>query len=141
MIDDQLTLEQEQEARLADRAAAMSPAPVPSWDEQHVAAAERARHASQRESIESRFRRFDAEHPEVYEHFRRIASRLRRRGAPRLGGRNIWEAMRYRYTLAGVSDDFGVKLNDHFPPHYVRKLIADDPTFEPYFEVRHLRAP
>lgn len=89
-------------------------------------------------SIQERFERFHAEHPEVYELFVRFASELRRAGRERYGAKSIAERIRWHYATSGGPD---FKLNNVFVSRYARKIIDEHPEFAGFFETRRLISP
>lgn len=80
------------------------------------------------------WRKFDDQHPEVYTLFCQMARQAQAR-RPRYSARTILEVMRWNFML-NEDGDGGFKLNDHFSPFYVRKLIDEDTTFSEFFELR-----
>ncbi len=89
-------------------------------------------------SIQTRFEKFDREHPEVYEEIIRLTKLIRSRGFKHFAIGAMWERMRWYFVFERDQDDF--KLNDHYRSRYVRKLIKDYPEFDGMFELRELRA-
>ncbi len=90
-------------------------------------------------SISARFAEFHAQHPEVYAHLRSLALDLRSRGWRHYGIRSLWERTRWHFQVEReMGEDF--VLNDHFPAHYSRKLMEEEPGLHGFFEVRKLRA-
>ena len=89
-------------------------------------------------TIRERFERFHGEHPEVYTEFvRRV--RLAKHKGFRCGARTVWEAMRWTYYVERDSEET-FKLNDHYPPHYARLAMSQEPDLAGFFEIRELRA-
>lgn len=75
----------------------------------------------------------------VYEDVVRRAYRLRDRGYRHFGVHALWEAARYDRSLQ-VGPEGGFKLNDHFTSRMARRIMADHPELEGFFEIRELRA-
>lgn len=83
---------------------------------------------------EARFEQFHAENGHVYAMLRDMALALKRAGHKRWGMRNLYEKV--RYDLAVQTTDKAPVLNDHFAPYYSRKLMAEVPELENFFEIR-----
>lgn len=91
-------------------------------------------------TIQERFERFHAGHPDVYSLFKRFAFELLRTGHRRYGAKSIMERIRWHVaTSSGASEDF--KLNNIYTSRYARMLIEEHPEFEGFFELRALQAP
>jgi hypothetical protein len=90
-------------------------------------------------SIQERFESFDAAHPEVYGYLLSLCFDLRRRGWQHYGIKSLWERTRWHFQ---VEKDLGeeFKLNNNYHSRYARKIIAQYPEFEGFFELRELRA-
>jgi len=91
------------------------------------------------QTIEARFERFVADHPEVYTLFVQFAREWRSAGHSRGSASAICERIRWE-TGVNPEHDEGFKMTDHFTSRLARKLMADDATFEGFFETRRLRA-
>lgn len=91
------------------------------------------------DTIESKFQAFHAAHPEVYEHLRKLAIRMVRRGHHHLGIGMLWEVMRYRSLLGAGPDESPWRLNNSHRSRYVRLLMDQEPQLRDVFEVRSLR--
>lgn len=90
-------------------------------------------------SIQQAFEEFDQAHPEVYEYLVRLAFEAYRRGFRHYGIGALWERMRWHFQIEKDMDsDF--KLNNNFRSRYARKIIAQYPDLEDFFELRALRA-
>jgi hypothetical protein len=91
-------------------------------------------------TIQERFEKFHAEHPDVYQLFKRFAFELLDAGRKRYGSDAIIQRIRWHMaTSSQGSPDF--KINDHFSSRYARKLIEDCPQFADFFELRRLHSP
>ena len=84
--------------------------------------------------IVNQFMEFHGKNPEVYIEFKAIA-RETHSNHRRYGAKAICEFIRYDRGRRPTLDDF--KINNNFPSCYARLLIAEDPTFKDFFEVRH----
>ena len=88
--------------------------------------------------IQATFDKFHADHPDIYEMFKRFARQLRGAGRERYGAKSIMERIRWELATSSSGVDDGFKINNNFTSRYARKLIVDDPTFESFFETRKL---
>ena len=93
-----------------------------------------------KESIQERFERFDAQHPEIYQEFRHIAQDLLRRGRKHYGSKAILEVIRYHRILSGKSEREVFKINNNYSSRYARKLVDEDERFADFFELRELKS-
>ena len=90
-------------------------------------------------TIQQSFEDFDAAHPEVYEYLVRLVFEVRSRGFKHYGIGALWERMRWHFQIErDMEEDF--KLNNNYRSRYVRKIIAQYPDLEDFFELRILRA-
>jgi hypothetical protein len=90
------------------------------------------------ENIQEQFRRFDAQHPEIYQEFCHIASNLLQRGRSHYGSKAILEVIRYHRILSGKSETEPFKINNNYSSRYARKLMEEDARFRDFFELRGL---
>lgn len=93
-----------------------------------------------RMSLDERFTAYDEAHPEIYKAFKRLATDLLLRGRQRYGAGAIFEVIRYERALQGGVEDDGFKLNNSMRSRFARKLVAEDPRFDGFFEFRTLRS-
>lgn len=94
-------------------------------------------------SLEARFRRYDAAHPEVYREFRAMARRLYRAGVRHYGAKALFEAIRFHRAVDGRlgADGEAWKVNNVYVSRYARKLVSEDPTrWAGFFSFRLLRS-
>lgn len=90
-------------------------------------------------SIQQAFLDFDEAHPEVYEYLLVLIEEVGRRGFRHYGIGALWERMRWHFQIErGMDEEF--KLNNNFRSRYARKIIAEHPELEDFFELRILRA-
>ena len=94
----------------------------------------------QEDRIQEQFRRFDADHPEIYEEFCQIARNLLHHGRSHYGSKAIFEVIRYHRALSGQSDTDPFKINNNYSSRYARKLMEEDARFRGFFELRELRS-
>lgn len=90
------------------------------------------------DTIQHRFERHHAEHPEVFARLEKMAADWFALGHPAVSIGMLWEAMRW---LDGTTaDNEPTRLNDHYRSRYVRLLVDKHPEWEARFRVRELRA-
>ncbi len=90
--------------------------------------------------IQEQFRRFDTNHPEIYQEFCQIARTLLCHGRSHYGSKAILEIIRYHRALSGKSDVEPLKINNTYSSRYARKLMEEDERFRSFFELRELRS-
>lgn len=91
------------------------------------------------QTIQARFERFHAEHPEVYRELVKLARQAQRSGRKHYGIRTIWEVMRWNFSMRG--DPFEeFKLNDHYHSRYARLIARQEPDLADLFEFRALHS-
>jgi len=88
-----------------------------------------------RPKLVEEFERFDAEHPDVWAHFERVALDLIRRGRKHYSSDAICHVVRWHIETSsqGVCD---FKVNDHFTAFYSRKFGQAHPEHAGFFERR-----
>lgn len=91
-----------------------------------------------RPTIPERFAAFHAANPVVYRLFRQYAHDAKRAGRTRFSADAIIQRIRWFVSVETNGDEF--KINDHFSAHYSRMLIAEEPEFAGFFELRTTRA-
>lgn len=89
-------------------------------------------------SIESRFRRFHAQNPHVYQMFKQFTIEAISKGRQKIGAKMIAERIRWYSEVESSGDQF--KLNNNFVSRYVRMLEREDPRLVSVFERRSLKA-
>jgi len=90
--------------------------------------------------VMSRFEEFLEFHkttPQVYRRFVELARAVRSRGIERFGARNIWERLRWEYTIEQVGGS--PKLNDHHVPYYARLAMLREPGLDGLFVIKDSR--
>lgn len=93
--------------------------------------------AQRKAEREAAFLAFDEKYPEVFERLKSMALALKARGFEHYGLRALWEAMRYDLSVKTTGKQY--KLSDHMPPYYSRKLMAEVPELDQFFEIRERR--
>lgn len=89
-------------------------------------------------TIQERFEEFNREHPEVYTYLIALVYEVLRKGYSHYGIRTLWERMRWHFHIEKGDNEF--KLNDHFHSRYARKIMAEHPDLDGFFELRELKA-
>jgi len=98
---------------------------------------DRRRRATIQERFEEWLSTADGQH--VYAEVISRANALRARGWTHFAIGAIWESIRYDRSVA-VGPEDGFKLNDHYRSRMARRVIADVPRLDGFFELRELRA-
>lgn len=91
-----------------------------------------------RPSIEERFAKWKAAHPEAIELMRKLALEKVRAGAKRIGIAALFE--RARWDMDVPAWEGGVKLNNDLRSRLARHLMEIEPALKDVFEVRELRS-
>ncbi len=93
---------------------------------------------AKRESrIQAAFEAYHAEHPEVFELFRKFALEAKQSGREAFGAKAIFERIRWHYMVNNkAGEEF--KVNNNFTSRYVRLLEETDPQFIGFFKKRKL---
>ena len=90
-------------------------------------------------SIQRAFEAFDESRPEVYRYLLQLALDLYAKGFRHYGIGALWERMRWHFHVErDQAEEY--KLNNNYRSRYVRKMIAEHPELEDFFETRALRA-
>ena len=78
--------------------------------------------------------RFHAANPHVFDLFERFALEAAAKGAGRIGGRLIWERLRWELQVETQGEDW--RLNDHHVPFCCRLFISRHPEHRRLFQLR-----
>ena len=89
-------------------------------------------------SSKEKFDAFHAENPHIYEKFVYYTMQAIGVGRTRYSARTIIERIRWHTTVESNDPDF--KINDHWPPFYVRLFEMDYPEHEGFFAKRRALA-
>lgn len=89
-------------------------------------------------SIDAEFAAFDAERPDVFALFRNYAHQIKAAGFTRYSADALCHKIRWHNRIDKGDRDFA--LSDHWTSRYARKLIALEPEFAGFFELRVLRS-
>ena len=85
-----------------------------------------------------KFEQFHHENPHIYEKFVFYTMQAINAGRTRYSARTIIERIRWHTTIESNDPDF--KINDHWPPFYVRMFEQDYPEHTGFFEKRKAQA-
>lgn len=88
-------------------------------------------------SIREGFKKFNSEHPHIYEAFEMQVFKALSRGRKKLSAKLIINWIRWNETLK--SSDPSFKINDAFQSYYARHFVAKNPKHKNVFEFRKLR--
>ena len=86
------------------------------------------------ETMHSRFLKFHADNPQVYEALHKLAVDLVERGQRKFGISMIYEVLRWQHAMRTTDPKF--KLNNDFRAGYARLLMANDQRLCGVFETR-----
>ena len=86
--------------------------------------------------IDHKFAEFDRQHPEVYQHFCRLAKKAMSYGRERIGAKQIIEVIRWEVFLDHEDREF--KINNNFTSRYARKFMKEHNSPD-LFETRALQ--
>src|ERR1035437_4896070 len=84
-----------------------------------------------------KFWEFHTHNPEVFLEFKKLSSKMAETGKGKYGSRTIVEIIRWNYDLQTKGDVF--HFNNDFSPLYARLLIAEEPAFAGFFELRKMK--
>lgn len=86
----------------------------------------------------SRFLEFHAQHPEIYEYFKRFTFEKINAGATRVGSKSVWERIRWESPIKKDGSEYA--LNNTLTPFYARLFMRDFPRHSNLFETRKSKA-
>jgi hypothetical protein len=89
-------------------------------------------------SIYSRFKKFHANNPHVYENLVRMAREFRRKGSNhnrKLGIGMLYEVLRWNYYLSTEGEE-EFKLSNDFRAVYARKIMENEPDLSDAFNTK-----
>lgn len=91
------------------------------------------------QTIQERFLRYHAEHPEVYKSICVLARKALARGLKQFGIARIWEVLRWEYYIErDGKEEF--KLSNSFRSRYARLIMETEPDLAGFFTTRELRS-
>jgi hypothetical protein len=87
-----------------------------------------------------KFKRYHEKNPDVYKLFKSMAQRARESGHTRYSSWVILNVIRWKHDVN--PERIGAfKVSNGLMAFYSRKLVADDSSFQGFFELRELRGP
>lgn len=89
------------------------------------------------EALVLRFWTYHRNHPDVFEEFRQRARQMKSAGRKRYSGWIIVNRIRWDHDLRVEGEPF--KINNDYIALYARLLIAEDPSFAGFFELRRMK--
>jgi hypothetical protein len=89
-------------------------------------------------SLQERFERFHADNPHVFTLLVRLSREWKAAGHKRCAIDVLFGRLRWDIGIKTVGDDF--RVNNDFRSRYSRKIMAECPDLDGFFEVRELRA-
>lgn len=89
-------------------------------------------------SIAEQFMAFHKHNPQVYQALRHLAINLVASGRKRGSINQLFEVLRYEYSLRTKGDEY--KLNNNYRSYYARLLMNNEPALRGWFETRDLRS-
>lgn len=92
-----------------------------------------------RQTPQDRFKAFHRANPGVWALFRQFAHEAKQAGQTRFSADAILHRIRWHVRIETRSSD-GRKINNDFAAYYARMLMADEPEFAGFFELRTTRA-
>src|SRR5688500_7223955 len=91
------------------------------------------------DSIDARFRRFHARHPEVYDHLRTLCFQWKESTTKPWSIKGAFEVLRWERWVKGLPDaEEAWKLNHNYHSRYARLLMEREPALDGLFELRRL---
>lgn len=88
-------------------------------------------------TIEERFDIYINESPDIWEAFKTFAHSARAKGFKKYSATALFQIIRWESGAAG-SDSY--KVNNSYHPYFARKLMAEDSSFEGFFELRRVKS-
>lgn len=84
------------------------------------------------------FRKYHEDRPEIFDSFYTLASKTRNAGNGRYSAKCLMEVIRWEQDLQTPG---GFKIDNNYTSLYARLLMAYDPSFEGFFELRNAYGP
>lgn len=81
------------------------------------------------------FKEFYRDNPHVYAALVRLARQAKEAGYRKLGMKQLFEVLRWEFTVVTRSDS-GFKLNNNFTAPYARIIMYQEPDLAGFFEIR-----
>lgn len=92
--------------------------------------------APQQETIQARFLRYHAEHPDVYKKLCDYARKAKARGYEKIGIGFLVEIIRWQEHIPGKKEGF--KIANDYRSRYARLIMQMEPDLMDIFELREL---
>lgn len=89
-------------------------------------------------TIAEQFMAFHRANPNVYLALRKLAMNQVAAGRKRGSIKQLFEVLRYEYSLRTQGDEY--KLNNNYHARYARLLMESEPVLRGWFETRDLRS-
>ena len=90
-------------------------------------------------SNQEKFNQYDQNHPEVYQYLLKLCRNAQATGIKKYAISPLVEITRWHLNInRGLQEEF--KIRNDFKPWYARKIAAENPEFEGFFEFRPMRA-
>ena len=90
-------------------------------------------------TIQERFEAFHQANPEIFCRLRDLALDRKRMGFRRWGVKAAWELLRYYGSTPDTDEEWA--LPNDFTSRYSRKLMAEVPELQGFFECREIKTP
>lgn len=84
-----------------------------------------------------KFTEYHAEHPEVYQTFKKLTFQAKEKGHKHFSARGLFQVMRFK--MGGKIKGDGYKYNNNYTPYYVRLLEREHPELIGFFEKRKVK--
>ena len=91
-------------------------------------------------SIQEQFEAFHEANPHVYAALVRLARGLVARGRSHVGIGQLFEVLRWSYSMTTVDPSADLKLNNNYRSRYARLIESSEPDLDGLFEKRRLRS-
>jgi len=93
------------------------------------------------DSIQTKFEHFHQRNPRVYTELVKLARRAKARGRNRIGISQLFEVLRWEWSMAGLPDGHEFyKLNNNYRSRYARLIMEQEPDLAGIFKLRGLTA-
>lgn len=87
--------------------------------------------------LDRKFREFHEKNPHVYKMLVDMTKKAKERGRTKVGIGMLFEVVRWEMFIKTTDVDF--KLNNNYRSRYARKIMADYPELDGFFETRELK--
>lgn len=88
--------------------------------------------------LQTKFEKFHATNPHIYESLVTLARRAKRRGLKKVGIGMLYEVLRWNSMVRTDAEDY--KLSNSFRSRYARLIMEREPELKDIFELRELRS-